>query len=115
MFDLKREIPSLNMLNKGTMPGLLEDMCLEGPCMIDAEGVHPQTVGRLPGAVSAMINQQGAIHQLIIEAYQEKSRNKLLQAILLDPTVSSYQNAVALIDEIFEKEKDLLPKMVWHE
>ena len=43
----------------------------------------------------------------------EKSRNKLLQAILLDPTVSSYNNAVALIDEMFELQKDILPPLEW--
>jgi alpha-galactosidase len=113
VFDLKRHIPSLNMPNTGTMPGILEGMCVEGPCVIDANGIHPQSVQALPTAITAMINIQGAIHRLIIEAYAEKSKNKLLQAMLLDPTISNYNNAVALIDEMCERQKEILPPMAW--
>jgi alpha-galactosidase len=113
VFDLKCEIPSLNMPNRGTMPGVMEGMCVEGPCIIDADGIHPVAVEPLPAAVTAMINHQGAIHQLVIEAFTENSRNKLLQAILLDPTVSSYNNAVALIDDMCERQKEILPTLTW--
>ena len=112
-FNLNRFIPSLNLLNKGQIPGIMADMCVEGPCMVDGDGIHPVAVEPLPPAVTAMINQQGAIHQLVIEAYTEKSKNKLLQAMLLDPTISNYNNAVALIDEMFQREKEILPEMHW--
>lgn len=112
-FNLNRYIPSLNMLNKGQMPGVMEDMCVEGPCMVDGEGIHPMPVEPLPAAITAMINQQGAIHRLVIEAYTEQSRNKLLQAMLLDPTISNYNNAVALIDEMCERQKEILPQLHW--
>ena len=64
-------------------------------------------------SVASMISVQGTIHQLVLEAYQEKSRNKLLQAMLLDPTVSNYNNCVALINEMCERQKELLPVMHW--
>lgn len=113
VFNLGRHIPSLNMPNKGTMPGIMEDMCVEGPCIIDGDGIHPQKVEALPAAITAMINTQGAIHRLVIEAYAEKSKNKLLQAMLLDPTISNYNNAVALIDEMCQRQKEILPPMEW--
>lgn len=113
LFDLHMQIPSLNMPNEGTMPGILQGMCVEGPCMIDAQGIHPLPVKELPTAITAMINHQGAIHRLVIQAYAQKSRRLLLQAILLDPTVSSYSNAVALIDEMFQLQKDILPELDW--
>lgn len=113
VFNEGLQAPSLNVLNKGQIPGILQDMCVEGPCIIDGEGIHPVQVEALPPAITAMINQQGAIHQLIIEAYVEKSKKKLLQAMLLDPTISNYNNAVALIDEMFERQKEILPEMSW--
>lgn len=113
VFDENKLIPSLNMPNKGTMPGIMEDMCVEGPCIINAEGIHPQKVEALPEAIAAMINTQGAIHRLVIEAYAENSKNKLLQAMLLDPTISTYNNAVALIDEMCERQKNILPPLEW--
>ena len=112
-FDRKTEIPSLNLLNKGQMPGILPDMCVEGPCVLDGEGIRPVPVEPLPAAIAAMINRQGAIHRLVLEAYLEKSKNKLLQAMLLDPTVSTYENAVALIDEMCERQKEILPELAW--
>lgn len=113
VYDEDKFIPSLNVLNKGQIPGLLAGLCVEGPCRVDREGIHPVQVEALPSAISAMINQQGSIHRLLIEAYTEKSRAKLLQAMLLDPTISNYNNAVALIDEMFEREKEILPEMNW--
>lgn len=113
VFDLDRYIPSLNMPNKGSIPGIMEDMCVEGPCIVNRNGVLPVKVDALPTAITAMINQQGAIHRLVIEAYTEKSRNKLLQAMLLDPTISNYNNAVQLIDEMCERQKEILPEMHW--
>lgn len=115
VFDEHKLIPSLNMPNTGTMPGILTGMCTEGPCLIDKDGIHPQPVPELPAAITSMINTQGTIHRLVIEAYAENSRNKLLQAMLLDPTISSYQNAVALIDEMFQRQKEILPPLVWQE
>jgi len=113
VYDEDKFIPSLNLLNNGQIPNIIPGMCVEGPVRIDAEGIHPVNVEPLPAAIAAMINQQGAIHQLLIEAYTEKSRGKLLQAMLLDPTISNYNNAVALIDEMFEREKEILPEMSW--
>jgi len=113
VFDKNQYFPALNVLNKGQIPGIMRNMCVEGPCIINGDGIHPVSVEELPPAISAMINQQGTIHKLVIEAYVEKSKNKLLQAMLLDPTISNYNNAVALIDEMCEREKDILPELSW--
>ena len=39
----------------------------------------------------------------------ERSKEKLLQTILLDPTVNSYRRAVALMEEMLRVQADLLP------
>lgn len=112
-FDISREIGAVNVLNKGYVPNLPEDMAVEIPAKVDGEGIHPRKTPKLPSAVAGMIAVQGTIHQLLIEAYEEKSRDKLLQALLLDPTISNYQNAVALINDIFERQKEILPPLCW--
>lgn len=88
-------------------------MCVEGPCVVDGEGVHLMQVEALPVGIAAMINKQGAVHSLVIQAFAEKSKNKLLQALLIDPCISSYNNAVALIDEMCERQKEILPELRW--
>jgi len=112
-FGEPAEIGAVNMPNRGYAPDLPEGMVIELPALADGGGIHPHGCDPLPVAVASMISTQGAIHRLVIEAYAEKSRNKLLQAVLLDPTVSSYNNAVALIDEMCERQKDILPPMYW--
>ncbi len=59
------------------------------------------------------VNTQGAIHKLAIQACLEGSKNKLLQAMLLDPTVSTYNQCVALIDDMCQRQKSILPEMRW--
>ena len=67
----------------------------------------------LPVAALAMLHTQTAINKLLVEAYLERSKTKLLQAVLLDPTVDSYQNAVHCINELCELQKEVLPAMDW--
>ena len=112
-FDIPRHIYAVNVQNFGIIPYVKEGMVVEVPADVDGNGVHPIHCPELPSAITSMINTQGTIHELILDAYFEQSRNKLLQAILLDPTVSSYNNAVALINEMCERQKKLLPPMKW--
>lgn len=103
----------VNVMNHGYAPNLPDGMVVEIPAVFDGDGIHPQKTEKIPTAIASMIETQGAISALVYEAYKEKSRKKLLQAILLDPTVSSYSNAVALINEQFENQKEILPEMNW--
>lgn len=112
-FDTPTFFDALNVPNKGYAIDLPENMVIEIPATVDGRGIHPEKADKLPVAISSMISTQGAIHQLVIEAYVENSRNKLLQAMLLDPTISSYNNAVALINEMCERQKEILPEMHW--
>jgi alpha-galactosidase len=112
-FDQPTWIGAVNVRNENYIPGILAGMAVEIPARFDGQGVHPETSLALPTAVAAMVNVQGAIHELLIQAFVEQSRPKLLQAILLDPTISNYANAVALIDEMFRLQADILPPLVW--
>ena len=58
-----------------------------------------------------MTRTQASIHKLLVEAYAEESRDKLLQAILLEPTVDSYRRAVAMLDEMLRLQHDILPPL----
>ena len=58
-----------------------------------------------------MIRTQASIQALLVEAFVEGSKEKLLQAILLEPTVDSYRRAVEMTDEMLRLQKDLLPAL----
>ena len=112
-FGQKIDLLTVNMLNNNKIPGLPVDMAVELSASVDEGGIHTKQMDPLPDAVTEMIRIQGVIHKLITDAYLEKSRNKLLQAVLLDPTCSSYNNSVAMINEMCERQKEILPHLHW--
>ena len=106
-----REIDAVNVPNQGWIPNLPEHMVVELPATADASGVRPKQMQPLPEAIAALLRLQGSIQQLIVEAYAESSKDKLLQAILLDPVVDSYRGAVQMMEEMLELQKKLLPAL----
>jgi len=88
-FDAPAHVGAVNVLNRGYIPNVLNDMCVEVPAVADGNGIRPKVISPLPSAVAAMVSLQGAIHRLLIEAYAERSRTKLLQALLLDTSASN--------------------------
>lgn len=112
-FNTPRDLLTVNALNNGSIPNLPNDMAVELPATVDGKGIHTHKMEKLPTAVTEMIRIQGAISKLVTEAYVERSRNKLLQAVLLDPTMHSYNNAVSMINEMCEVQKHILPPLHW--
>ncbi len=104
-----RWVEAVNMPNRGAIPNLPDDMVVEVPATADRSGVHAEQMQPLPEAIAAILRLQGSINKLLVEAFQERSRDKLLQAILLEPTVNSYRNAVAMMNDLLRLQADILP------
>lgn len=111
--DTPTHIGAVNVPNKGFAPSLPDGMVVEVPALVDGSGIHPKVTSEIPKGLAGQMTIVGNVSDLLYEAYAEKSRKKLLQAILLDPTVSTYANAVALVNEMCERQKDILPEMHW--
>lgn len=113
-FDDEITINAANLPNNGAIKGLDDDMVVETQAVVNGSGIKlvPMTVD-LPTALIGTIHIQGTIHKLLLEAFHEGSKTKLLQAILLDPQAPTYYQACAMIDEICELQKDILPKLEW--
>ncbi|RMG82922.1 MAG: alpha-galactosidase [Bacteroidetes bacterium] len=108
------ELAAVNVPNTGGLvPGLDEDAVIEVPAVVNSEGLRPEAMPRLPEGILALLRRQTSIHKLLVEAYVEGSKNKLLQALLLDPTVHSYHNAVECLNEMCALQKDVLPRLEW--
>ena len=107
----RRELPAVNVPNRGTVPNLPDDMVVEVPAAADAGGLRTVPCQPLPEAIAAMLRVQASIHRLIVEAFAEGSKAKLIQAVLLDPTVDSYRRAVEMVDEMLRRQADMLPPL----
>ena len=111
--DVGQELAAVIGPNRGAIPGMDDDVVVEVPATADTGGVRSPQMGRLPEVITAMLRLQGSNQKLLVEAFAERSRRRLLEALLLDPTVHSYRNAVALIDEMCDLQKDVMPELKW--
>jgi alpha-galactosidase len=108
---IRHNLPAVNVPNRGAIPNLPDETVVEVPAIGDAGGIHPLQMEPLPEAIAAMLRLQASIHQLLVEAFAERSKEKLLQAVLLEPTVDSYRNAVQMVDEMLELQQEVLPPL----
>jgi alpha-galactosidase len=101
---------AVNVPNDGLyVENLASDAVVEVPALMDKDGVHPCKVGALPEALAAFCARQVSIQKLLVEAYEKRSKNLLLQALLLDPIVDSVRNAQAMLDYMLDLQQDYLP------
>ncbi len=108
---VERPLPAVNIPNRGAIPGLPDEMVVEVPATVENGALVPLQMEPLPEGIFAMVRLQGSIHKLLVEAFVEQSKAKLLQAILLDPIVDNHNRAVAMLDEFLELQKDALPPL----
>lgn len=106
-------LDAVNIPNRGHVPGLPDGSVVEVPARVDANGLHPRKMNRLPEGILSLLRTQTSIHQLLVDAFDRGSRQTLLQALMLDPTTHSYRAAVNLINEMFRVQGDVLPEMEW--
>jgi alpha-galactosidase len=110
--DRKRRELAGNVVNRGlAVANLPEDAVVEVPLMVDAGGVKPVAVGPLPEALAGICQLQISIMKLLVEAYRQKSKDLLLQALLIDPIVDSYPRAKEMMETMLKVEADVLPEL----
>ena len=108
-----RQLDAVNVPNAGFVPGLPDGAVVEVPATANRSGLHPITAPPLPEPILALLRTQTSINRLLVDAFRQRSRRILLQALLLDPTTESYRQAVGLINEMFRLQRDVLPEMGW--
>ena len=94
-----------NVINRGVITNLPHDACVEVPCLVDGEGVHPTFVGALPLQLAAMNSSNIYPQMLTIEAAHTGDRQKIYQAAMMDPHTGaqlSTDEIVALCNELIE-------------
>ena len=102
-----------NVLNTGLIDNLPADACVEVPCLVDGDGVHPCHVGRLPVQLAAMNMTNINAQLLTIEAAVTKKRDLIYNAAMLEPHTAAeldIDHIAAMVDELIEAHGDYLPK-----
>lgn len=102
----------VNTANRGAVGNMADDAFLELLCDIDMDGPHPREVGSFPRGILGMQQTVLDTHELTVEAAVSGNRDLLRRAMLSDPMMTSIADADAIIEELLERERDVLP--IWH-
>jgi len=100
-----------NVKNDGLITNLLRGCCVEVPCFVDKNGIHPCYVGDLPPQCAALNRTNINVQELGVKAAVEKDKTLAFQAILVDPltsAVSTIDETWRMVNEMFEAEKEFL-------
>jgi alpha-galactosidase len=103
----------VNVRNDGKISSLPDECCVEVPCLVDADGPRPQSVGALPPQLAALNRTFLNVVELTVRAVLEGDRRHVYQAALLDPNAGATlttREIVAMCDELFEAHGELMPE-----
>ncbi len=107
--DLNEYEQAVNVVNNGAIAGLPNWAVVEVPAVVGGSGVQPVQMGALPPAITALLAQQVAVQDRVVEAAVQGDRQAALQALLLDPLINSYTVAEQLLDELLTTHAAYLP------
>ena len=101
---------ALNIPNHGCIPGLPDWAIVEVPGVVSGAGISGLHVPALPPGVTALLAQQVAVQDRAVQAAIHGDREVALQALLLDPVVSSYEAAANILDDLLAVHAAYLPQ-----
>jgi alpha-galactosidase len=96
-----------NVKNTGLINNLPDGCIVEVPCAVDKGGIHPYEVGNLPPQCAALNRLSINVQEMAVRGIIEKDKNKILQAILLDPltfSMASIDEIKHMVDDLFKAE-----------
>ncbi len=101
---------SANLPNTGQIPNLPMGAIVEGPAIADGSGMRPIGQPPLPAGIVGTLTTRLAWVETTVEAALEGSRNKFVQALVLDGAVESMETAENLADELLAAQAEYLPQ-----
>ncbi|MDD3699679.1 MAG: alpha-glucosidase AglA [Atribacterota bacterium] len=92
----------LNVLNKGALPGIPDDVAVEIPVYADKDGIHPyQVEPDIPERIKKMYLMPRILRmEWALEAFLTGDRRVLEEFLIRDPRTKSYDQVVKVIDEV---------------
>lgn len=97
----KEGIYQVNVLNKGTIEGLPDDVVVEVPAKVDGRGVHRIGVERLTNRIMNYVLRPRMMRmEWALEAFSEGGRDALFEWLITDPRTKSTEQVNEVIDDI---------------
>lgn len=102
-----------NVRNNGLIDNLPQGCCVEVPVLASKRGLSPMHVGDLPEQLAVLVNTSARCEELAVEGALEGDPRKVFHAICFDPLTSavlSLNEIKAMVDEMFEANRNYLPQ-----
>jgi alpha-galactosidase/6-phospho-beta-glucosidase family protein len=100
----------VNTLNRGAVSNMADDAFLELLSDVNLDGVKPRPVGEMPRGLRGMQETILDTHELIAEAVVKGNYALLRRAMMTDPLTNSIADADAILKELMEAEREVLPE-----
>ena len=101
------EEAAVNIPNAGLIENLPEWIAVEVPALVGSKGIRGIPVN-LPAGVRGLLTNQIGVHDLAASAVLEKSRDLVVQALLVDPVVDRAREIPALVDHMIADQRPWL-------
>jgi alpha-galactosidase len=106
----RRMVCIANIANQGAIPNLPMTAEVEVEAVTDSAGVRPLVMGEAPALLKALLEKRFVWQELVADAAVTGDRNKALQALLVDEMAIVPEKARAMLDELLQASRDLLPQ-----
>jgi len=102
-----------NVPNRGLIENLPYECCVELPCLVDASGVQPTHIGKLPPQLAALNRSNASVQELAVQAALTGKLEHVYHALMLDPLTAallSLERIRAMTDELLQAQAQWLPQ-----
>lgn len=98
----------LNVPNNGAIAGMEDDDVVELSCVIDANGPHPMTIGKIPEGQYLLMRDVKRYERLAAQSILQRSRHLAMEALAAHPLIGSYPLAKSLVNDFLEAHRDIV-------
>lgn len=113
LFNDRSEVWPVNVPNRGALPDFPDDLVVEVPALINAQGATPLVQQPLPRAVAGLVKLLGEYQALTARAAWSGNRKAALQALASHPLMVSLPKTEAIYAEMAAAMKAYLPERLW--
>jgi len=102
-----------NVANHGIIDNLPSGCSVEVPCLVDANGIQPVHIGKIPPHLAALMQTNINVQSLTVEAALTGKRDHIYHAAMLDPHTGAeltLDQIWSMVDELIEAHGDYLPE-----
>ena len=95
---------AVNVRNDGLIAELPQFIAVEVPAAIDAAGARGEPLPPLPAGFAALLRSYVGVYDLTAEAALHKSKDLVVQALLVNPVTNRARDVVELVDHMIAQQ-----------